>query len=164
MQHVVVATLVRSSRFLCLIATLGVLVPRSVVFFVETGRLCVQNYPSQRSRNPTLALVNIDRSHRVNDDERTVLSLRSRHYASNRTGRRPLPWRMATDGCVTSTIAPNPVISAEQRKREIFKLLRKRVRTPTLLVYRKRRTLVERFTCLLSCHKMNVMSFKQTEQ
>ena len=108
MQHVVVATLVRSSRFLCLIATLGVLVPRSVVFFVETGRLCVQNYPSQRSRNPTLALVNIDRSHRVNDDERTVLSLRSRHYASNRTGRRPLPWRMATDGCVTSTIAPNP--------------------------------------------------------
>ena len=88
MQHVVVAALVRSSRLLWLIAILGVLVPRSVVIFVETGHLCVQNYGSRRSPNPTFALVDIDRSHRVHDDERVVFSLRSQHYASNRTGRR----------------------------------------------------------------------------
>ena len=82
-QHVVVAALVRSSRLLLLIAILGVLVPRSVVIFVETGRLCVQNYASRRSPNPTFALVDIDRSYRVHDDERVVFSLRSSHYASN---------------------------------------------------------------------------------
>ena len=107
MQHVVVAALVRSSRLLLLIAILGVLVPGSVVVFVETGRLCVQNYALRRTPDPTFALVDIDRSHRVHHDERVILSLRSRHYASNRTGRRPLPWRIATDGCVTSTTVPN---------------------------------------------------------